>query len=278
MESFSPKQVARALGVSEASLKRWCDRGRIESTRSAGGHRRIRLVSVLKFLREQGQAPVRPEILGLPPMLGVGDPARRRMAGSIMEALRRGDAEQVWQIVTSQYLEGRSLVWICDGMIGPAVRGLERRLRDGELAAFEFARVAEISREILHRAHGLLPPAASAARTAVGACGGECSVAASEMASLCLHEAGWRVQTLGVQHPLVLSAAITAWRPRLAWYVLDSQESDAGQVADLKDVASAAAEAGGRVAIDATALRTDFAPPRRGSFAYATFDQLIRRA
>ena len=35
-EDLSPKQVALALGVSEASLKRWCDKGFLDSTRTAG--------------------------------------------------------------------------------------------------------------------------------------------------------------------------------------------------------------------------------------------------
>ena len=47
---LSPKQVARALGVSESSLKRWCDKGLIPTERTAGGHRRLPLAGVLDFL------------------------------------------------------------------------------------------------------------------------------------------------------------------------------------------------------------------------------------
>ncbi|MEI6235767.1 MAG: helix-turn-helix domain-containing protein, partial [Planctomycetota bacterium] len=63
-EELSPKQVALALGVSEASLKRWCDNGLLDSTRTAGGHRRISRGSVMAFLREREQPAVRPELLG----------------------------------------------------------------------------------------------------------------------------------------------------------------------------------------------------------------------
>ena len=72
MEQLTPKQVARAIGVSEASLKRWCDKGLIEMVRTVGGHRRLPLSSVLQFLRSSGHQLVRPEILGLPPTTGTG--------------------------------------------------------------------------------------------------------------------------------------------------------------------------------------------------------------
>ena len=36
-ELVSPKQVAHAMGVSESSLKRWCDQGLIPTVRTAAG-------------------------------------------------------------------------------------------------------------------------------------------------------------------------------------------------------------------------------------------------
>ncbi|MFN9912597.1 MAG: helix-turn-helix domain-containing protein, partial [Pirellulaceae bacterium] len=49
-KDFSPKQVADALRVSESSIKRWCDRGAIQTLKTLGGHRRIPLDSLLAFL------------------------------------------------------------------------------------------------------------------------------------------------------------------------------------------------------------------------------------
>ena len=45
---LTPKQVADAIGVSEASLKRWCDKGLIPATRTAGGHRRLPISGVVQ--------------------------------------------------------------------------------------------------------------------------------------------------------------------------------------------------------------------------------------
>ena len=39
---FSPKQIGNALGVSEASIKRWVDKGKIDCVKTTGGHRKYR--------------------------------------------------------------------------------------------------------------------------------------------------------------------------------------------------------------------------------------------
>jgi len=40
MRQLSPRELAEALGVSESSLKRWVDAGKIAASRTEGGHRR----------------------------------------------------------------------------------------------------------------------------------------------------------------------------------------------------------------------------------------------
>ena len=50
-ELLTPKQVARAINVSESSVKRWCDKGVIPTQYTAGGHRRIPLSGLMEFLR-----------------------------------------------------------------------------------------------------------------------------------------------------------------------------------------------------------------------------------
>ena len=44
--TISPRQVARAIGVGESTLKRWCDRGLIPMLKTAGGHRRLAVSDV----------------------------------------------------------------------------------------------------------------------------------------------------------------------------------------------------------------------------------------
>ena len=53
MKQFTTHQVARMVGVSLQSVVNWIDDGRIEGTRTSGGHRRVSRAALLTFLRRQ---------------------------------------------------------------------------------------------------------------------------------------------------------------------------------------------------------------------------------
>lgn len=78
----SSRQVAAALGVSESSVKRWCDQGALAGVKTPGGHRRFETAEVLRFAREAGH-PLRD-----PTALGAGPPPKP-------EALERSDRKSV---------------------------------------------------------------------------------------------------------------------------------------------------------------------------------------
>jgi excisionase family DNA binding protein len=92
-EQVSPKQLARAIQVSESSVKRWCDQGVISTVRTAGGHRRIPVADVLRFLRDNRYDVVRPELLGLPATVGRSARVRDRAVEQLREALLGGFAQ-----------------------------------------------------------------------------------------------------------------------------------------------------------------------------------------
>ena len=87
-ELLTPKQVARAIQVSESSVKRWCDKGVIPTQYTAGGHRRIPISDLLVFLRSSKHQLIRPEVLGLPAMTGQSDRIIGRAAAQLTEAFR----------------------------------------------------------------------------------------------------------------------------------------------------------------------------------------------
>src|SRR5262245_21655736 len=122
METLTPKQVARAIGVSDASLKRWCDKGVIPSVRTVGGHRRISVNAVFSFLRETGRSLVRPEILGLAPTTGTGTTVVNRSVEQVTDALARGDACRFQRIIFDLFTAGQKVRDIGDRTIAPAFR------------------------------------------------------------------------------------------------------------------------------------------------------------
>src|SRR3954451_22017502 len=56
MALYRTKQVAELLGVSVDTVRRWCDEGRLPTTRSAGGHRTVDGVDLARYLSEQAKA------------------------------------------------------------------------------------------------------------------------------------------------------------------------------------------------------------------------------
>jgi molybdopterin-binding protein len=50
--TYRPGKVAELLGVSVDTVRRWCDEGRLRTTRSTGGHRVIQGKELASYLRE----------------------------------------------------------------------------------------------------------------------------------------------------------------------------------------------------------------------------------
>jgi molybdopterin-binding protein len=56
MPKYGTSQVAELLGVSADTVRRWCDEGRLESSRREGGHRTVDGASLAAYLSEQAGA------------------------------------------------------------------------------------------------------------------------------------------------------------------------------------------------------------------------------
>jgi molybdopterin-binding protein len=80
MPSYTSSQVAELLGVSPDTVRRWCDDGKLEATRSAGGHRHISGSELARYLTEQDRA-FEPDSL-------LGHSARNRLTGIVTRVER----------------------------------------------------------------------------------------------------------------------------------------------------------------------------------------------
>jgi MerR family transcriptional regulator, light-induced transcriptional regulator len=218
-KSLSPKQVARAIGVSESSLKRWCDQGLISTVRTAGGHRRLPVDAVLAFLRESGQAVVEPEVLGLPATTGKTQWTVNRATELLRNALVTGDEEVCRQIVLDLYLARHPMSVICDQALTRAFHDIGDLWKCGDVEVFEERRACDICTRLVHELCRLLPPAKPAAPLAEGGTlDGDPYTLASSMAELVLRDNGWNSISLGNGLPFAtLHTALTKTHPRLLW-------------------------------------------------------------
>lgn len=254
-QHVSPKQVARAIGVSESSLKRWCDSGLIEMEKTAGGHRRLPLDAVLRFVREQGFTLENPELLGLPTTVGKTEWTLERARDRLRAALIAGDEEVCRQIVVDVHLAGHSLAVICDQLIAAAFHQIGQLWECGDVEVYEERRACELCVRVVHELRQIVDRRHVAGPLALGGTlDGDPYTLSISMAELVLREAGWNAESLGHLLPFsTLRAAIERQQPRLLYLSISSIRDEArfvDEMLELFDVASThrtAVAIGGRV-------------------------------
>lgn len=216
---LTPKQVARAIQVSESSVKRWCDKGIIPTQYTAGGHRRIDMSVLLEFLRSSKYELVRPEVLGLPATTGQTVRVIQRAADQLIETIVAGDEDQCRRIVLDLYLAEHSISSICDQVFAKAFEWIGDRWECGDAEVYQERRACEIALRVLHEVRSFLPvPPADAPLAIGGATAGDQYSLATTMVELVLRDAQWNAVSLGDNLPFeTLAAAIKEHRPRLFW-------------------------------------------------------------
>lgn len=224
---LTPKQVARAIGVSEASLKRWCDKGLIAADKTVGGHRRLSLDAVCQFLRSTGRRAVRPELLALPASTGLGDGSVERAFERVRAALESGDEEQTRGLVLDLYLAGNTFAEICDRVLARAFHMLGDRWEHGALEVYQERRACEVCLRVLHEMRATLPPPAFEAPYGMGAALEHDTYALpNAMIELVLWENGWRAESYGSHNPATsMRAAVTTRKPTLLWLSVSAIDS-----------------------------------------------------
>lgn len=231
---YTPKQIARALGVSESSLKRWCDKGILPTVRTAGGHRRIALSAVMQYLRETGRPIVRPEVLGLPATSGTGERVLDRGRDKLASALVDGDAVICRQVIFDLFLAGHSISSIGDRVISPAFAKIGMGWECGDVEVYQERRACEIVGRVLHELEGIVPQGNEAAPLGLGGTiEGDVYELATTLVSLVLRQNGWRAMSLGAGLPLAtMLAAIKRHRPKLFWISVSHVRDEAAFLAE----------------------------------------------
>lgn len=217
---LTPKQVAQAIGVSESSLKRWCDRGLIETVRTPGGHRRMSAAGVMEFLRGREQPLVRPEVLGLPSNTGKSRRVMDRAAERFHEALAAGDEEICRQVVFDLYLAEYRLSRIFDQVVAPAFHQIGERWKCQQLEVFQERLATEIGLRLVGELRRLVVGSGTPERPKAlgGTCAGDPYQLPTSLVELALRECGWEAVNLGASLPFTtLESALVRNRPRLFW-------------------------------------------------------------
>lgn len=224
--TFSPRQTARAIGVSEASIKRWCDKGKLSYEKTLGGHRRLSLPVILGFIQEHEIALSQPEVLDLPAAVGPGTRTLDQACKLYQQALQQGDQTRSLQIAFDMRLAGHSMAAIADKVVAPAFHTMGQRWQCGDIEVYQERHGVEITRRVLLRLKDTLASPEADAPRAIGATlANDPYSLPGLMGELVLLELGWQAQFLGSQLPhTTLEKAVMDLQPKVLWLSVSSVE------------------------------------------------------
>ncbi|MCC6620297.1 MAG: helix-turn-helix domain-containing protein [Deltaproteobacteria bacterium] len=279
---LSPRDLARALGVSESSVKRWVDDGALAATRTSGGHRRIQLGEAIRFVRRSGAPVVAPELLGavrLPALrtapVAANDEA---VVEALWAALVADDQAAARGVVMGLFLGGWPIAAICDGPLRAVLTRVGELWRHDAEGILVEHRATDTCVRALSELRALLrPPASEPPRALGGALSGDPYLLPSMMAALVVADLGFEERNLGPDTPLdVLLQAVARYAPRLVWLSVSVERGAPTLARDLEQLARAVAPWGGTIAIGGRA--TPALPAIPGVAHVATMSELAELA
>ncbi len=274
--SISTRQAALALGVSEASLKRWCDQGLLPTARTPGGHRRLPLSGIVEFVRQRHLELVQPGLLGLPEL-------NRRSAGdspglrdAMQAALETANEPEFRRLLLGSYLAGTPAVELLDDLVAPAFRAIGDRWAHGEVAIYAERRAVELCTRELHQLRMFLPaPSPEAPQAIGGTLTGDPYSLPTAMLEIALREVGWRAQSYGCGLPAAtLVDALQHARPRVLWLSVSAFETEPQFIEEYGPLYDAAQKLGVAVLVGGRML----AAPLRERIQYSAYGDNLRHA
>jgi excisionase family DNA binding protein len=217
MRLLSPRELAEALGVSESSLKRWVDAGKIRAMKTDGGHRRIAISEAVRFVRESGAPVARPDLLDMPE-IAVANARSVRGGDQLLDYLIEGDVVGARGWLLGRYLSGMSVAAIADGPVREAMQALGELWRHDDGGIFIEHRGTDVCLQAIAHLRGTFEPDQNAPLALGCTPEDDPYLLPSFMAATVVASAGMRTMNLGPDTPVAaLDHATRAHRPQLVW-------------------------------------------------------------
>lgn len=260
---FSMSDMAWALGVSQSTCKRWCDKGLVETIRTAGGHRRVTRGAVIRFATANQLQIVHPKVIALaaPPATTTANNPVAELLNCLLTGNRAGTRE----FILGRYVRGSAVADLCDDLIAPAMHQVGHAWETGQADVYQERRSCDLVEEALQEIGRLIPERASTAPCAIGGTlEHDGSRLATCMSQLVLRSIGWRAYSIGAKLPAKsLAASILEYQPRLVW-VSVSHPGDLAMMCESLRAIVAALPRGSRLLVGgaATDPRWKYAVPQ----------------
>lgn len=252
-QTLSTKELARVIGVSESSVKRWADDGALAAVRTVGGHRRIPLAEAVRFVRDTRATVIRPAALGLNGSTAALDADTDQLAGR----LASGAAAEVRGMLHGLYLRGRSVASIVDGPLRAAMQRIGERWRHDADGILVEHRATDLCIQWLNQLRALLVVDDDAPIAVGGSPPGDPYILPSLAVATALEAEGVQATNLGPETPLdTLALASRREGAAIVWL---SASTDAGRdrlASEIGALADATRGIGARLILGGRALET----------------------
>jgi excisionase family DNA binding protein len=214
----STAQVARALGVSVTTVKRWVDEGVLPAHRTAGGHRKLLLHDVLRMVRERNLPLVDMSWLVRKGATRSAEPDQ--VLEGLVAAVQDRDAEMIRSVICGAYQAGMPIEVLADRVLSPALCQVGHEWEAGRLEVMHEHQVSQACVAALYELRNLIRANAAANRPVAvgGAPEDDHSSLPSLMAELTLLDLGWDAVNIGPHTPVAaFRSAMNEYAPRLVW-------------------------------------------------------------
>jgi MerR family transcriptional regulator, light-induced transcriptional regulator len=259
-ELLTAPQVARLLGVTATTVRRWEADGLLHGNLTPGGHRRFDRLQVEHFKRNQGNPEDSTAYRLVDLMLDRDGPYA--LQGAMME------------------LRGRLGSWWCVAdELGEALAELGHQWETGARTVTQEHFATRQFQQVLWACIASLPSPPQQPACLLAAVDGEDHSLGLNLATLCLHEAGWNSIWLGSPTPSdVLLEAIGTYRPAMVAVTASAFSSDReGLETQYQNIADACRGCGAKLVLGGAGAWPD--KPSRGHRVgtFADFAELLRR-
>jgi excisionase family DNA binding protein len=263
------QRVAKALGVSASTIKRWVDSGAIKAVRTVGKHRLVPMSEAVRVARDQGVDPSNVELLGR--LGGARLPQIDNQTRDLLyDLLVESKVPQTKALIQAVYRAGCGAAALGDDLIRPLMERIGHGWMVGALDVYHEHEasqlVASAIQELIEQT-GNVPTDASP--IALGAAAErDPYVLPPLLCELVLRESGWRVRNLGVNLPLrSLAHATLALRPRLVFTSVSFIKDENAFVSEYQSFYEAARSVQSAVIVGGRALSTEL----RSRLIYASY-------
>lgn len=239
---YSPKAVAKAIGVSESSLKRWCDSGKISAIRTAGGHRRLNHADIISFLHKNEISLQEPGIIDLPRAESYSISAPGMAQDQLYQYLIDGNEQGCRDLFVYLFVNLWSLQKIVDEVITPAFAKIGHDWNAGKLDVYQERRGCEVCFAAMQSLRKMFPDPLEGAMNAIGASVSQEPYSVPTLAAeICLAGTGWNASSLGGNVPFSSYLEIIRnERPDLFWLSISQVANESQLINELSQFQASA--------------------------------------